>query len=42
VNVYPIAVLKKAPLPTLAQKFMAMVTGDAGQQILAQSGFQKP
>ncbi len=42
VNVYPIAVLKKAQRPTLAQKFMAMVTGDAGQQILAQSGFQKP
>jgi molybdate transport system substrate-binding protein len=42
VNVYPIAVLKKAALPTLAQKFVAMVTGDAGQQILAQSGFQKP
>jgi molybdate transport system substrate-binding protein len=42
VNVYPIAVLKKAPQPTLAQKFVAMVTGDAGQTILAQSGFAKP
>ena len=42
VNVYPIAVLKKAAQPTLAQKFMAMVTGDTGQNILAQSGFAKP
>jgi molybdate transport system substrate-binding protein len=42
VNVYPIAVLKKAPQPALAQKFVAMVTGDAGQNILAQSGFAKP
>jgi molybdate transport system substrate-binding protein len=42
VNVYPIAVLKKAPRPALAQKFVAMVTGDTGQNILAQSGFAKP
>jgi molybdate transport system substrate-binding protein len=42
VNVYPIAVLKKAPQPGPAQKFVAMVTGDAGQKILAQSGFAKP
>ncbi|BBZ52520.1 molybdate ABC transporter substrate-binding protein [Mycobacterium heidelbergense] len=42
VNVYPIAVLKKAPQPTLAQKFVTMVTGEAGQNILAQSGFAKP
>ncbi|OBG36052.1 molybdate ABC transporter substrate-binding protein [Mycobacterium sp. E3198] len=42
VNVYPIAVLKKAPHPTLAQKFVAMVTGDAGQNTLAQYGFAKP
>jgi molybdate transport system substrate-binding protein len=42
VNVYPIAVLQKAPQPTLAQKFVAMVTGDPGQNILAQSGFAKP
>jgi molybdate transport system substrate-binding protein len=41
VNVYPIAVLKKAPQPTLAQKFVAMVTGDKGQNILAQLGFGK-
>jgi molybdate transport system substrate-binding protein len=42
VNVYPIGVLKKARLPTLAQKFVALVTSDTGQQILAQSGFAKP
>ena len=42
VNVYPVAVLKKAPQPGPAQKFVAMVTGDAGQKILAQSGFAKP
>jgi molybdate transport system substrate-binding protein len=42
VNVYPIAVLKKAPLPSLAQKFVTLVTSDSGQKILAQSGFAKP
>jgi molybdate transport system substrate-binding protein len=42
VNVYPIGVLKKAPKPTLARKFVALVTSDAGQKILAQSGFAKP
>ena len=42
VNVYPIAVLKKAHLPTLAQKFAGLVTSDTGQKILAQSGFAKP
>ncbi len=42
VNVYPIAVLKNAPQSASAQRFVAMVTGDAGQNILAQSGFGKP
>jgi len=42
VNVYPIGVLKKAPLPTLAQKFVTLVMSGSGQQILAQSGFAKP
>lgn len=42
VNVYPIAVLKHAPQPALAQKFVAMVTGAAGQNILSQYGFAKP
>ncbi|GAA4290327.1 molybdate ABC transporter substrate-binding protein [Mycobacterium paraffinicum] len=42
VNVYPIAVLKNAPQPALAQRFLAMVTGGTGQNILAQYGFAKP
>jgi molybdate transport system substrate-binding protein len=42
VNVYPIAVLKKAPQPTLAQKFVAIVTSETGQKILDQAGFAKP
>ncbi|OCB54753.1 molybdate ABC transporter substrate-binding protein [Mycobacterium malmoense] len=42
VNVYPIAVLKNAPQPTLAQRFVAVVTGDAGRSILAESGFARP
>ncbi|OBA73510.1 molybdate ABC transporter substrate-binding protein [Mycobacterium sp. 1554424.7] len=42
VNIYPIAVLKNAAQATLAQKFVAMVTGATGQDILAQSGFAKP
>jgi molybdate transport system substrate-binding protein len=42
VNVYPIAVLKKAPHPALAQKFVALVTSEAGQKILDRSGFGKP
>jgi molybdate transport system substrate-binding protein len=42
VNVYPIAVLKNAAQAALAQKFVATVTGDTGQNILAQSGFAKP
>lgn len=42
INIYPIALLKKAPQPALAQKFLAMVTSEAGQKVLAQFGFQKP
>jgi molybdate transport system substrate-binding protein len=42
VNVYPIGVLKKAPQSTMAQKFVALVTSDTGQSLLAQSGFAKP
>ncbi|MGZ4584459.1 MAG: molybdate ABC transporter substrate-binding protein [Mycobacterium sp.] len=42
VNVYPIGVLKKAPQPALAQKFVTLVTSQTGQKILAQSGFAKP
>ncbi|WP_025737112.1 molybdate ABC transporter substrate-binding protein [Mycobacterium genavense] len=42
VNVYPLGVLKKAPQPATAQKFVTLVTSDAGQKILAQFGFAKP
>jgi molybdate transport system substrate-binding protein len=42
VNVYPVAVLKKAPQAGLAQKFVATVTAAPGQQILDQAGFAKP
>ena len=42
VNIYPIAVLKKAPQAPLAQKFVTLVTGDTGQKILAQAGFAEP
>ena len=42
VNVYPIGVLKKAPLPTLAQRFVTLVLSATGQKILAQLGFAKP
>jgi molybdate transport system substrate-binding protein len=42
VNVYPIGVLKKAPQPSFAQKFVALVTSDTGRKILAQFGFAKP
>ena len=42
VNTYPIAVLKSAPEADLAQKFVDLVTGEAGQKILTQAGFAKP
>lgn len=42
VNTYPIAVLKSAPESGLAQKFVDLVTGEAGQKILNQAGFAKP
>lgn len=42
VNVYPIAALKNAAHLALGRKFVALVTGDAGQKILAQYGFAKP
>ncbi|MBW0013041.1 molybdate ABC transporter substrate-binding protein [Mycobacterium sp.] len=42
VNVYPIAVLRKAAQPALARKFVAVVTGGDGQNILAELGFAKP
>jgi molybdate transport system substrate-binding protein len=42
VNVYPIAVLKKAPQFALAQKFVTLVTSEPGQKILDQAGFARP
>jgi molybdate transport system substrate-binding protein len=42
VNTYPIAVLKSAAEADAAKKFVDLVTGDAGQKILAKAGFAKP
>jgi molybdate transport system substrate-binding protein len=39
VNTYPVAVLKNAPEPDLARKFVDLVTGEAGGKILGQAGF---
>ena len=42
VNTYPIAALADSKNKELAQEFVDLVTGDAGQQILADAGFAKP
>lgn len=42
VNIYPIAVLKHTSQPALAQKFVDLVTGATGQQVLTQAGFASP
>lgn len=42
VNTYPIATLKQAGNSTLAGKFVDLVTGPAGQQILTKAGFGQP
>ncbi|AQT82794.1 molybdate ABC transporter substrate-binding protein [Mycolicibacterium litorale] len=42
VNTYPIAILGQAVNPGLARKFIDMVTGSTGQQILGKAGFGKP
>jgi molybdate transport system substrate-binding protein len=42
VNTYPIAVLKGSQHADLAEKFVDLVTGEAGQKILTQAGFAKP
>lgn len=39
---YPIAVLEKAPLPDLAQKFVDLVLSDEGQAVLTSYGFISP
>jgi molybdate transport system substrate-binding protein len=41
-NVYPIAVLKHASQPALAQRFIDLVTGPTGQTVLNQAGFAGP
>ncbi|OHV03983.1 molybdate ABC transporter substrate-binding protein [Mycobacterium talmoniae] len=41
VNIYPMAVLKNAPQSGLAQRFVDLVTGPAGQKILDKAGFAK-
>ncbi|WP_396929037.1 molybdate ABC transporter substrate-binding protein [Mycolicibacterium sp.] len=42
VNTYPIATLAHAGNSTLAGKFVDLVTGPAGQEILTKAGFGKP
>ena len=42
VNVYPIASLAGSQNKELATKFVDLVTGPEGQQILADAGFAKP
>jgi molybdate transport system substrate-binding protein len=41
-NAYPIAILKHASQPALAQKFIDLVTGPTGQKVLNQAGFAGP
>jgi molybdate transport system substrate-binding protein len=42
VNDYPIVALTEAPNPAGAAAFVAFVRGPAGQQLLADAGFQRP
>ena len=42
VNIYPIAILKHASQPALAQKFVDLLTGAMGQRVLTQAGFASP
>jgi molybdate transport system substrate-binding protein len=42
VNTYPIAALKESKSQELARKFVALVTGEAGQKVLSTAGFAKP
>ena len=42
VNTYPIGALTDSKNKELAQEFVDHVTGDAGQQVLADAGFAKP
>ncbi|HVQ49320.1 MAG TPA: molybdate ABC transporter substrate-binding protein [Mycobacterium sp.] len=42
VNTYPIAALKESTNPAAAQKFVELVTGPQGQEVLASAGFAGP
>lgn len=42
VNTYPIAALKQSSHADMAKKFIDLVTGEAGQKILAAAGFATP
>jgi molybdate transport system substrate-binding protein len=42
VNTYPIGAIADSKNKELAQDFIDLVTGDAGQQVLADAGFAKP
>ena len=42
VNTYSIAVLRDSKHPGLANRFIALVTGDPGRNILTRAGFTKP
>jgi molybdate transport system substrate-binding protein len=42
VNIYPIVALRNAAQPALAQRFVDLVTGATGQQVLRQAGFAEP
>ena len=39
---YPIAALKNAPQPDLANQFVTLVTGEQGQKTMEQAGFGQP
>lgn len=42
VNTYPLAVLEQTEQADLAHRFVALVSGEAGQKALAKAGFAKP
>ncbi|MCZ8381160.1 molybdate ABC transporter substrate-binding protein [Mycobacterium sp. CPCC 205372] len=42
VNTYPITVLEDSPNPVAAQAFVDLITGPAGQEVLAAAGFAAP
>jgi molybdate transport system substrate-binding protein len=42
VNTYPIGALADSKNQDLAQEYVDLVIGDAGQKVLADAGFAKP